>query len=1062
MSSGTRSRWAGTHEAAAAILVQLVFMAAFLWTPISRYHEVHYSAADLTQGMSLTRIEPGHRPGNQLQSDAITQMQPWVLFNREELSHGRFPLWNPLNAAGAPHFANYQSAVLSPFSVPFYVMDFKPALLVSAALKLLVLGLFTYLFLREIGCGWLAATVGGVAFQFAGHNALLLYFPHVGAMCALPAGLYFAERALRRAADALAEGRKARLFPALSGLTASLVLGLLAGNPEPFYFACWGIGAWIVARLVGLWREHRRSAAARRELGSTTGKIALSLALAMGLAAFQVLPFLDYLQQSRVLEQRSLRQTPLEMRWWPLQFFPDALGNPSSTYRISDTIPPPNYELVNMSYVGGVALLLAALAPFVARGRRGRIFFPALAVGWFVYAHDVFGAYDLFALIPTLDMAPMNRSQGLWNFAIAAAAAVALDGLLHRDARRAWFAAAWWWVASGIVLVACLIGADRIVDSFQDVPSPFHRWFLRAVPPHFEAMCLWTLAGVAAVSLCFLVRQRLARQAFGLVIGLAVFAQTGWLLRDYNPVSPDPFVFPRTAAVTALKAAIGDERVAILGRDGLPPDSNLVYGIAQLASYDGMWMRDLDHLYRDHFGDGDNWRPIVRGSHRSLRLFGTRYVLAKWGWIFLDSGLRDFGKNTALQPQRVELLPRRGATQTFHCYDEELSTVMVMLSTPQNVRDCTLAFRLEDAATGEVIAEQTISSREVQANVYSQKQVAFPGDWNLNPAGRPVVFRFPALKGSKGRDFRIRLQCEDGRGGDTIYAWHMPVLAYGLGVAHHADRKLPGELLFDWSCGENDRFETVAQVGDFTLYRLREPAAVYSLVDSAVIAKSDQDGFELVRSWSFDPRKLVVLGVGDEETARTVGDAAAEARKRRIVQFSDSPFCYLVSKDGKRLAHIDDEATFLAHRFAWNQIQRVDASERAKYVIVPDDDVAGRLEVGLHVIQVPTTHTDVPEILEETPTRIRLRVSRKVPGYLVAANAYDAGWKATLSGTDVPVLRANYAFQAVEVPPGSWEIELRYRPDSLVRGLWIGALSLVVAAAAGLASRRAARRAVAA
>lgn len=383
MTTGSRSRWTGLREGSAAILVQALLMVAFFWTPLSRYGEVHYSAADLTQAMSLTRIEPGHRPGNQLQSDAVTQMQPWLLFNRGELAAGRFPLWNPLNAAGAPHFANYQSAVLSPFSVPFYVLDFKPALLASAMLKLLVLGAFTYLFLREIGCGWLAATVGGVAFQFAGHNVLLLYFPHVGAMCALPAGLYFVERALRRTSEALASGGRARLFPALSGLTASLVLGLLAGNPEPFYFASWGIGAWIVARLVGLWREHR-GRAARREIAGAAGKIALSIAIAAGLAAFQVLPFLEYLRSSRVLEQRSMRQTPLDPQWWPLLLFPDALGSPSSYYRVSDTLPPPNYELVNVSYVGGIVVLLAALCPFVARGRRGWTFFPLFAVVWFV------------------------------------------------------------------------------------------------------------------------------------------------------------------------------------------------------------------------------------------------------------------------------------------------------------------------------------------------------------------------------------------------------------------------------------------------------------------------------------------------------------------------------------------------------------------------------------------------------------------------------------------------------------------------------------------------------
>jgi hypothetical protein len=136
----------------------------------------------------------------------------------------------------------------------------------------------------------------------------------------------------------------------------------MAGNPEPLYFACWGIGAWLVARLVGMWRRQASERSARIELARTFGKIALALVLALGLAAFQVLPFLEYLEHSRVLEQRSLRQTPLDPRWWPLQIFPDALGSPAGIWRISELIPPPNYELVNMSYGGGAALFLA-LAP---------------------------------------------------------------------------------------------------------------------------------------------------------------------------------------------------------------------------------------------------------------------------------------------------------------------------------------------------------------------------------------------------------------------------------------------------------------------------------------------------------------------------------------------------------------------------------------------------------------------------------------------------------------------------------------------------------------------------
>jgi hypothetical protein len=232
---------------------------------------------------------------------------------------------------------------------------------------------------------------------------------------------------------------------------------------------------------------------------------------------------------------------------------------------------------------------------------------------------------------------------------------------------------------------------------------------------------------------------------------------------------------------------------------------------------------------------------------------------------------------------------------------------------------------------------------------------------------------------------------------------------------------------------------------------------VHSVVRTSVVAKSDEEAFALVRSQSFDARRLVVLSRGDAATEAAVVQAAQAASRRRIVQFTDSDWCYLVGEDGKRLAHIDDEATFLANRFRWSQIERLPAAEFAKYEVVPDTDLAGKRAVGLQLTFPPTAGERPPELIESTPNRVRLRVACELPAYLVVSTAYDPGWKATLSGSEVPVLRANYAFQAIEVPPGTWEIELRYLPDSLILGLWIGAASLALAITAFVISRRRAR-----
>lgn len=73
---------------------------------------------------------------------------------------------------------------------------------------------------------------------------------------------------------------------------------------------------------------------------------------------------------------------------------------------------------------------------------------------------------------------------------------------------------------------------------------------------------------------------------------------------------------------------------------------------------------------------------------------------------------------------------------------------------------------------------------------------------------------------------------------------------------------------------------------------------------------------------------------------------------------------------------------------------------------------------------------------------------------LVFRRPWLPGWRATVDGRPVPVLRANMVMPAVEVPPDGMEVRLVYRPTSLVVGLAIAALSF---AAVVVVSLRAAK-----
>jgi hypothetical protein len=1030
----------------------------FFSTPLARYRYVYYSSADLMQDFSLTRVAPNHAPGNKLLSDAVTQMQPWLMFNRDELRAGRIPLWNPYNGDGCPHVANYQSALFSPFSAPFYVLSMRAALLVSAFLKLWLLGFLTFLFLKELCVKQIAALIGATAFMFSGHNIVLLSFPHVGAVVALPAGFLFVEKAIRRVETWHRSGGRAagvprpRLYWLLCGLTATFAAGLLAGNPEPFYFAALFVGLFAAVRLFFAWCELGKNRRATRDVARLGLELGTAAVLAAGLTALQTLTFFEYLQRSRVLEQRSLVQTPLYPAFWPLMMFPNVLGNPSSAYNLSYELPQPNYELVNMAYIGALVLLLAAVSLVFVRRDRYIAFFAVCACVWVFYAYDFFGASTLFASLPTLDRAPINRSQIVWLFCLSACAALCVDHLQRRDVVRAWTGAACTVLAGAALLAACLIGADELIDRYATLPSPNHALFLSHVPEHIRSMSLLFVAGSLAASCMWLVRSAGLRNLAGVGILGVVFLHSGWLLKDYNPVTENRFFYPRTAAVTELEKQVGGNKLAILNEDKIPPDANLAYRLATITNYDGMWIRQYDFLFRHMFGNAHNWRPILKGNERALGVFGVDFVLAKWGWLNFDSGLTDHPVSPDTEFEAHEILPDRDASQVFTAHRDRLQAVCVWLGTYPLTHGRTLTFRLGEARTGRAVCELKMNSDDIQADIYTNHHLVFPNDFHTSPPCRPVVFRFPPIPDCKEKQYRWTISCRDGVSSNTVVAWTARRPGYTEGLSFWGRTSLRMPYLFDYSYNLED-FARVAAIGDYELFRFKKSTGKFHTVGHAALADTDDDALALLQSPSFDPRREVILSACESPPA---GARAQAAVKPRLVKTRDADKVYLVSTDGRTLVPIPDAETFVANRFKWSEIEIISRTEFEKLTIL-ESDLAGAKAQGLRVVETDAPDVKPLEIVEERADFARLRVERTEPGYLAIAQAHYPGWKARINGTEARLQRANYAFSALELPSGACDIEIYYDPLSVKLGIWIGVASAVAGLLLGVASYRSLR-----
>ncbi|MGB8644665.1 MAG: YfhO family protein [Anaerolineae bacterium] len=161
---------------------------------------------------------------------------------------------------------------------------------------------------------------------------------------------------------------------------------------------------------------------------------------------------------------------------------------------------------------------------------------------------------------------------------------------------------------------------------------------------------------------------------------------------------------------------------------------------------------------------------------------------------------------------------------------------------------------------------------------------------------------------------------------------------------------------------------------------------------------------------------------------------------------------YLVGKGDHRLIYrSEDVAVFENPDYA----PRVWITHNA--TVVPSDDAAlARLQAPdyqgeLLLADGAPGETDEGQRFDETativsyePERVLLQVHAAADGYVVLADAWDAGWKAFVDNQPAPVHRADLILRAVQVTPGDHKIEFRYAPFTFYAGLVISGISLAV------------------
>jgi hypothetical protein len=605
------------RELLQAVGLLAVLLAVFLWKPLTSGGA--YAPTDLLQSSPLLRTAPeGQGYGNLVLTDPVQQMLPWFDWNRAELRSGRLPVWNPYNGNGVPHLANDQTAAVSPFGLPFLMLPLRAALVAAAALRLLAFGLFTYLYLRVIRLSHLAALVGMVAFTFGAYNLLWLQWPQPAPAVCLPAALWAAELAVRAGPDRRRAGLAAVAFG------GAVAVGLLASHPETLFFSLGLVLVYVPLRLAV---DRARPAAQRLRTG---GLLALGGALGLGLAGVQLLPFLEYLHRSTAYAQSANRALlHYDPRFAAFHAFPNLFGNPSTAYydsglfkgsiRLGNLAVGANYNEAVSYYIGLGVLLLAGIG-VVAELRRGRRRFPLLflaaaAAIWLVYVNDLGGLAHLAAALPVVNLSAVNRSHPIWLFAASCLAAAGVDALASCT-RRVRVASGVVAAGSGLLAVALVAAWALHRRGLGEPGSLAGTAVARQAVRHHVAFVVLTFEVVllAGAALALWGGRRWARNAAVAALVAGVFAQSGFLLRGYNPTVDPGYLPPQSAAMAALTKEAGTEQVWL--DDLLFPDVNLWYRVRVPGSYDGLGVREHDALLG----------ALAASPASLLRATGVRYV----------------------------------------------------------------------------------------------------------------------------------------------------------------------------------------------------------------------------------------------------------------------------------------------------------------------------------------------------------------------------------------------------------------------------------------------------